>query len=103
MRPSGPELSEPFADTTYERNELLPLVGVKCLLLGGNRLLLAAGGLEHLGQVAEQVPLPHQRVGLEGELHGFAHERLYQDRTCRLVERCRGRDLNPHGPRATRF
>jgi hypothetical protein len=46
------ESGEPFADTPGERDYLLALVTVECLLPGGGRLVAAAGGFEHLGQVA---------------------------------------------------
>jgi hypothetical protein len=53
----GLENREAFADAAGERDDLLAFVAVERLLPGGDRVVAAAGGFEHFGEVAVGVSL----------------------------------------------
>jgi hypothetical protein len=46
-----------LASATGERDDLFALVSVECVLPRGDRLVTAAGRLEHLGEIAVGVGL----------------------------------------------
>jgi hypothetical protein len=58
------------------------------------RMLLEQTGKVNRSRLCCPIRCP---IALNGSLVGHELGRIWLD------ERCRGRDLNPHGPRATRF
>jgi hypothetical protein len=54
------EDGEPNADAARERDDFFPLVAVQCRVPGGDRLVAASGGFEHLGEVTVSVTLPQE-------------------------------------------
>ena len=70
------ELGQPVAHLRGHGEVLLALVALERLVERGGGFVASAGGVQHLGEVAERVALQVQRVGALADRDGLAGERL---------------------------